>query len=100
MIHGGTGRIDLEVVPVGSQARLTVRDHGQGIPPDARELVFERFSRLDPERPGTGLGLAIARWIASHHDGTLSVEEASPGARFVLTLPLAPHGDTNLSASA
>ncbi|HQW67308.1 MAG TPA: HAMP domain-containing sensor histidine kinase, partial [Gemmatimonadales bacterium] len=100
LIHGGTGRIDLEVVPVGSQARLTVRDHGQGIPPDARELVFERFSRLDPERPGTGLGLAIARWIASHHDGTLSVEEASPGARFVLTLPLAPHGDTNLSASA
>jgi signal transduction histidine kinase len=96
LVHGGTGRIEVDVMPVGSQARLAVRDHGPGIPIEAREQVFDRFSRLDPERPGTGLGLAIARWIAVHHDGTLVVEDAEPGARFILTLPLGPRGDTNL----
>jgi len=100
LIHGGTGRIDLEVVPTDGRAKLTVRDHGPGIPVEAREAVFERFSRLDPERPGTGLGLAIARWIAVHHEGTLVVEDAAPGALFVLTLPLAPRGEPSHPAIA
>jgi signal transduction histidine kinase len=55
--------------------------------------VFERFTRLDEARSardgGAGLGLAIARDIAERHGGTLTLDEdASPGARFVLRLPV------------
>ncbi|MEU6969982.1 HAMP domain-containing sensor histidine kinase [Kitasatospora aureofaciens] len=88
----------LVVVTVSSQdaiALIEVRDDGPGIPPEHREKVFERFTRLDPSRDrtsgGTGLGLAIAREIAHHHRGTLTVDDAPPGAgaRFVASLPRA-----------
>ncbi|SDL26527.1 Signal transduction histidine kinase [Nonomuraea maritima] len=72
-------------------AVLEVTDDGQGIAPDKRELVFQRFARLDAARDkdagGTGLGLAIARQIAEAHGGTLRIEDSDRGARFVLRLP-------------
>ncbi|MBF8191170.1 HAMP domain-containing histidine kinase [Nonomuraea sp. K274] len=74
-------------------AVLEVIDNGPGIDPDKRELVFQRFARLDTARDrsagGTGLGLAIARQIAEAHNGTLRIEDCSHGARFVLRLPCA-----------
>jgi signal transduction histidine kinase len=73
-------------------AVLTVADDGPGIPPDARDVVFARFTRLDDARSsrdgGAGLGLAIARDIAERHGGTRAfVADGTPGARFVLRLP-------------
>jgi len=73
-------------------AVLTVADDGPGVPPAARDVVFERFTRLDEARSardgGAGLGLAIARDIAERHGGTLTLDDdGSPGARFVLRLP-------------
>lgn len=68
---------------------LSVRDFGPGIPPPERELVFERFARLDREAGGTGLGLPIARAIAEAHGGTLTLTETSPGAEFLFRLPRA-----------
>ncbi|MCT9932271.1 HAMP domain-containing histidine kinase [Planotetraspora sp. A-T 1434] len=74
-------------------AVLEVADDGAGIPPGQRELVFQRFARLDTARSrdagGTGLGLPIARQIAESHGGSLMIENGRPGARFVLRLPLA-----------
>ncbi|NJP88650.1 HAMP domain-containing histidine kinase [Nonomuraea sp. FMUSA5-5] len=75
-------------------ARLEVIDDGPGIEADKRELVFQRFARLDTARDrdagGTGLGLAIARQIAQAHGGSLRLEDShGRGARFVLRLPLA-----------
>jgi signal transduction histidine kinase len=68
---------------------VTVRDHGPGIPPDAQEVIFEKFGRVGDGKPGAGLGLFIARSIAEAHGGTLEVEsEAGEGATFVLRLPL------------
>nr|WP_062331491.1 HAMP domain-containing sensor histidine kinase [Herbidospora sakaeratensis] len=71
---------------------LAVADDGAGIPPEYRELVFERFARLPESREldpgGTGLGLAICREIAQAHQGSLAVEEADRGACMVLRLPL------------
>ncbi|WP_187414832.1 sensor histidine kinase [Nonomuraea sp. PA05] len=73
-------------------ARLEVLDDGPGIEPDKREMVFQRFARLDTARDrdagGTGLGLTVARQIAQAHGGTLDLDDSSSGARFVLLLPL------------
>ncbi|SNT23151.1 Signal transduction histidine kinase [Streptosporangium subroseum] len=73
-------------------AVLEVVDDGQGIDPDKRELVFQRFARLDAARNrdagGTGLGLPIARQIAETSGGSLQIEDSPRGARFVLRLPL------------
>jgi signal transduction histidine kinase len=76
----------------GGVAMLAVTDDGPGIEPDKRELVFQRFARLDTARDrgagGTGLGLPIARQIAEAHNGTLQIEDSPEGARLVLRLPL------------
>ena len=89
LLHGGPGEVTLEVHPVGPRAVASVRDIGRGVPREAVARIFERFGRLDPAREGAGLGLPIARQIAAQHGGTLTVEDAAPGARFVLSLPAA-----------
>lgn len=90
LLHGGAGEVTLEVRTAGNRAIASVRDTGPGVPPAAVERVFERFGRLGSVQDGAGLGLPIARQIATQHGGTLVVEDATPGARFVLTLPAAP----------
>lgn len=79
----------------GGWATLTVRDHGPGIPPDARARVFDRFWQADAARTGTGsgLGLSIVAAIASEHAGTISVDDPEDGAGgtvFSLRLPAVP----------
>lgn len=72
-------------------AYLKVVDHGPGIPAAERDLVFERFARLDADggRPGIGLGLYIVNIIAHNHGGSVRVEETpGGGATFVVELPL------------
>ena len=76
---------------------LTVEDDGPGIPLADRNLVFERFARLDEGRArdagGLGLGLAMVRAITERHGGTVEITDASdpayPGARVVVHLPSA-----------
>lgn len=75
---------------------LTVTDDGPGIPPEDRERVFDRFTRLDSGRSrdegGAGLGLAIVRETVRAHGGTVFLEDAAPGLRVVVELPLAGRG--------
>ncbi|MFI9840295.1 ATP-binding protein [Nonomuraea sp. NPDC051941] len=70
------------------QAVLEVRDDGPGIPPEQREAVFARFTRLDEARArdagGAGLGLPIARDIAHLHGGTLVYADSGFIAKFPL----------------
>ena len=85
--------IDIELQLEGKEIRLDVRDHGAGIPPEAFDLIFERFYRADSSREresgSTGLGLAIARKLAEAHGGTLTVSNHPlGGAIFTLRLPL------------
>jgi signal transduction histidine kinase len=72
-------------------AELIVADDGPGVPPPDRKAVFERFTRLDEARArdagGVGLGLAIVRDVVAAHAGTVTIEDAEPGARFVVRLP-------------
>ncbi|WP_171075133.1 sensor histidine kinase [Nonomuraea basaltis] len=87
-----SSRIDFSVTVEGDEVVVTVTDDGEGIPPQDRERVFERFTRLESarakEKGGSGLGLPLSREIATAHHGTLTIADYSPGARFVVVLPL------------
>jgi len=93
----GAGTVTLSLTESQGSAVLAISDDGPGIPPEDSERMFERFTRLDDARAasagGAGLGLAIARDIVARHGGTLTLDhdhDHHPGARFVVTLPLAP----------
>src|SRR5262245_171813 len=87
--------VRISVCEVGDAARFVVDDDGPGIPPEDRERVFARFTRLDGGRArhegGSGLGLAVVHAIVTDHRGTIRVDD-SPlgGARFVAELPAIP----------
>lgn len=77
---GGSVSLQLSAGP-----RIIVEDDGDGIPAADRERIFERYVRLDGAADGGhGLGLALALAIAQRHGLTLHVEDAAPGARFVV----------------
>jgi two-component system, OmpR family, phosphate regulon sensor histidine kinase PhoR len=87
------GRVTVRGRAVGGHVELCVADDGPGIPPEARERVFERFYRVDKARSrdagGTGLGLSIVKHIIQSHGGKVWVEsEPSQGAQFYFTLPV------------
>jgi len=86
------GAVRVVVRPAGDAASVAVEDAGPGVRAEDRERVFDRFWRA-PGAPagGTGLGLAIAKWIADHHDGSISVVDSpAGGARFEVTIPNRP----------
>jgi K+-sensing histidine kinase KdpD len=81
---------------MGDELAIAVQDQGPGVPPDVREMIFEKFNRgqreqtAGPAASGLGLGLAIARGIVESHRGKIWVEnnpQNEPGARFVFTVP-------------
>jgi PAS domain S-box-containing protein len=85
------------VVSVGSDrdaARISVRDHGPGIPDDYKHRIFEKFVQVDAtdarKKGGTGLGLSIARQIVVNLGGRIDIEDAPDGGTtFHVTLPIA-----------
>jgi two-component system, OmpR family, sensor kinase len=71
---------------------VAVSDSGVGVPMDAQQYLFERFSRADPARSrstgGAGLGLSICAAIARAHDGSIELARGPlSGATFILHLP-------------
>nr|WP_293248230.1 HAMP domain-containing sensor histidine kinase [Panacagrimonas sp.] len=83
--------IDVSIDRRHGRCRLSVRDRGRGVPVSERERILEPFVRgSDPEESGmrgTGIGLSIVNETVKAHGGTLEVQEADPGARFVLDWP-------------
>lgn len=74
---------------------IAIVDHGEGIPPQIRDQIFERFWRADTSRAretgGSGLGLAIVASIVKALHGSVAVSETpGGGATFTVTFPLAP----------
>ncbi len=92
----GRGRpVEVRVHGEGGRARLVVRDHGEGIPPEAQRRIFDRFERekTGGKHAGFGLGLYIVRQLVEAHGGTIHVESRpGEGAAFIVELPLTPLG--------
>ncbi len=92
--HGQESReITLEVKPVldKNEALFCVSDQGEGIPPQYRQTIFEKFQRVqhNNDSKGLGLGLAFCRLAVEAHDGRIWVDDApGGGARFNFTLPV------------
>jgi signal transduction histidine kinase len=92
----GAAPIEIAAEQRDRHFRLSVSDHGRGVPPEFVPQLFERFTRSASSRrervEGAGLGLAIAKSFAQAHGGDLLYEQVEPhGARFELVLPREPN---------
>ena len=70
---------------------IAIRDHGPGVPPEKRSLIFERFFQANGNghKSGLGLGLYVSREIVELHGGVLTADfPPDGGSRFVVALPL------------
>lgn len=92
-LHYGE-RVRIRVSSTPTEAVVTIRDHGPGVPPAALATIFEPYVRLEHgqqcNRAGTGLGLGIARHIIVGHGGSLALQNhPQVGLEAVVRLPLA-----------
>jgi two-component system sensor histidine kinase ChvG len=90
------GLVQIAATRDGDHVVIRVEDEGPGVPPEAREAIFQRFHSIRPEGEAfgrhSGLGLAIAKAIVDGHNGEIRVQDrdnAPTGARFVIRLPAA-----------
>ncbi len=83
------GTVTLTADAAGAEIVIALADQGPGIPEADRPRATERFFRGEQARqtPGSGLGLALVQAVASLHGGVLTLEDAAPGLRAVLSLP-------------
>ena len=82
-------QVTVEAETSEGQLRIEVRDDGPGLAADALERVTQRGVRLDEREGSSGLGLAIVGDIAASYGGRLQLENAQPGLRATLWLPVA-----------
>jgi signal transduction histidine kinase len=89
------GQIFITVEEHPTEARISVRDTGVGLPPDQQEAIFKQFYQVeDPmtrSHGGLGLGLAITQAVIERHGGRIWAESPGKdqGSTFTLTIPLA-----------
>ncbi|WP_122518420.1 ATP-binding protein [Pseudomonas syringae] len=85
------GRIGVAAMSNGEEIVFTVRDSGEGIPPDQLPHIFERYWTVKEGNPsGTGLGLYISQGIIKAHGGVLAANsEVGKGSEFRFTVPRA-----------
>ena len=82
-------RVVLSLELADGMARFVVEDTGIGVPAEEAERIFDEFVQLDEYYDGTGIGLTVSRSIARRLGGDVTLDTTySPGARFVMTLPL------------
>lgn len=92
ILHGGGFLVELCAENEPGQVRITVRDHGRGIPPEDLDKLFDGFVSRD--RPssdatrGLGIGLSICRTIVEGHGGRISARNMPDGGACIsFTLP-------------
>jgi signal transduction histidine kinase len=84
--------LDVSLIEDSDAANIAIRDYGPGVPEDTLERIFDPFFRVEEARDalggGSGLGLSIAKRAVHVHHGTITAENASPGLRVQINLPL------------
>ncbi|NYS41492.1 ATP-binding protein, partial [Pseudomonas syringae pv. actinidiae] len=85
------GRIGVAAMSNGDEVVFTVRDSGEGIPPEQLPHIFERYWTVKEGNPtGTGLGLYISQGIIKAHGGELAAQsQVGHGSEFRFTVPIA-----------
>jgi signal transduction histidine kinase len=97
--------VELAVRVRANGVRLTVTDHGMGIPTEAHCRLFSRFvqahKQIDRQRVGTGLGLSIAKAIVERHGGRIGFDsEIGLGSTFFIDLPFNPGSSNSIALKA
>lgn len=87
--------VELAVERSVDRVRITVRDHGPGVPMEFRDRIFQRFAQADTsttrEKGGTGLGLSISKAIVEQLRGHIGFEPATGGGTtFFVEFPCLP----------
>ena len=92
------GRVEVRLARVGSTARITVTDSGEGIAGEFLPFVFDRFRQADStfarQHGGLGIGLAIVRHLVEMHGGFVSADSPGKekGSTFTVSFPLLAAG--------
>jgi signal transduction histidine kinase len=91
------GSIECDLASDGSPVVVAIRDYGPGIPENMLTQIFEPFFRVEEEGTakagGLGLGLAIAKRAVQIHEGSIVAENAHPGLRIAIKIPVPRHAD-------
>jgi two-component system sensor histidine kinase VanS len=91
--------ITIQTAQQGDNVAISVVNHGNPIPAQQLDRIFEKFFRLDPSRStgtaGSGLGLAIARQIIDAHGGSISAVSSEKSTVFTAILPVSSPGTPN-----
>jgi two-component system sensor histidine kinase KdpD len=83
--------IEIQIDQTKDEFQISVRDHGQGVPADELEKIFDKFFRGSNfgATTGTGLGLSICRGIVEAHKGRIWAENCDDGGlKVTIALPL------------
>jgi len=84
--------IDVCLVEDPDAAKIAIRDYGPGVPEGTLTKIFDPFFRVEEARDalggGSGLGLSIAKRAVEVHHGTIGAENALPGLRVKIKVPL------------
>lgn len=84
--------IELKLYKQDGKAYVSIKDHGETIPPDDLPFIFDRFHKSDRSRSldkdGVGLGLYLVKAIINSHDEDIAVTSHDGMTEFVFTLPL------------
>ncbi|MGA8086084.1 MAG: ATP-binding protein [Terracidiphilus sp.] len=84
--------IELDLSETADNAMISIRDYGPGVPEEALARIFDPFFRVEEARNtnggGSGLGLSIAKRAVHLHHGSIVAENATPGLRVTITIPL------------
>jgi signal transduction histidine kinase len=87
--------IHIELREDAREASIVVRDFGPGVPEDTLTRIFDPFFRVEEARDtnggGSGMGLSIAKRAVQLHHGCIRAENAAPGLRVRIVIPLANH---------
>jgi PAS domain S-box-containing protein len=84
-------RAEAQAAPAGPRVRLSVTDHGSGIPEHFRDRIFQRFAQADMntsrQKGGSGLGLSIVKKMVEQMNGSVAYESQPGDTTFSVNLP-------------